>query len=248
MAGHSKWANIQHRKGRQDKARAKLFTKLAKELTIAARDGGGDPNFNPRLRLALDKAKSANMPKDNIERAIKKGTGEIEGAEYFEIRYEGYGPSGVAFIVDVVTDNKNRTASTVRSNFSKNNGNLGESGSVSWMFHRKGVLTFSNVDEEKLMELALESGAEDIIEDGDSFLVYTTPEDFEEVKKALEENELVADSAEVTFVPENEIEITDEETAKQVLKLYEALEENEDVQEVYANFNIPDELMEKLMD
>jgi YebC/PmpR family DNA-binding regulatory protein len=248
VAGHSKWANIQHRKGRQDKARAKLFTKLAKELTIAARDGGGDPNFNPRLRLALDKAKSANMPKDNIERAIKKGTGEIEGAEYFEIRYEGYGPSGVAFIVDVVTDNKNRTASTVRSNFSKNNGNLGESGSVSWMFHRKGVLTFSNVDEEKLMELALESGAEDIIEDGDSFLVYTTPEDFEEVKKALEENELVADSAEVTFVPENEIEITDEETAKQVLKLYEALEENEDVQEVYANFNIPDELMEKLMD
>jgi YebC/PmpR family DNA-binding regulatory protein len=248
VAGHSKWANIQHRKGRQDKARAKLFTKLAKELTIAARDGGGDPNFNPRLRLALDKAKSANMPKDNIERAIKKGTGEIEGAEYFEIRYEGYGPSGVAFIVDVVTDNKNRTASTVRSNFSKNNGNLGESGSVSWMFHRKGVLTFSNVDEEKLMELALESGAEDIIEDGDSFLVYTTPEDFEEVKKALEENELVADSAEITFVPENEIEITDEETAKQVLKLYEALEENEDVQEVYANFNIPDELMEKLMD
>ncbi|TDT67847.1 YebC/PmpR family DNA-binding regulatory protein [Hypnocyclicus thermotrophus] len=247
MAGHSKWANIQHRKGRQDKARAKLFTKLAKELTIAARDGGGDPNFNPRLRLALDKAKAGNMPKDNIERAIKKGTGEIEGVEYFEIRYEGYGPSGVAFIVDVVTDNKNRTASTVRSNFSKNNGNLGESGSVSWMFHRKGVLTFSNVDEEKIMELALESGAEDIIENGDNFLVYTAPEDFENIKKALEDNELVAESAEITFVPENEIDITDEETAKQVLKLYEALEDNEDVQEVYANFNIPDELMEKLM-
>lgn len=249
MAGHSKWANIQHRKGRQDKARAKQFTKFGKELTIAARESGGDPNFNPRLRLAIDKAKAGNMPKDNIERAIKKGTGELEGVDYVEIRYEGYGAAGVAFIVDVVTENKNRSASTVRANFSRNGGNLGESGAVGWMFHKKGVIEFlaENVDEETLMDIALEAGAEDIKETEGNFTVYTELETFNEVIEALDANELKYESAEITMVPENTIEITDEETAKTVLDLFEALEDNEDVQEVYANFDISDELMEKAM-
>lgn len=249
MAGHSKWANIQHRKGRQDKARAKQFTKFGKELTIAAREGGGDPNFNPRLRLAIDKAKAGNMPKDNIERAVKKGTGELEGVEYLEIRYEGYGPAGVAFIVDVVTENKNRSASSVRANFSRNGGNLGESGAVSWMFHKKGVIEFlaENADEETLMEIALEAGAEDIKEADGNFTVYTELETYNEVKEALDSSSLKYESAEITMVPENTIEITDEETATAILKLFETLEDNEDVQEVYANFDISDELMEKAM-
>ena len=170
MAGHSKWANIKHRKGRQDAQRGKLFTRIGKELTIASKLGGSDISFNPRLRLAVEKAKAANMPKDNMERAIKKGTGELEGVDYQEIRYEGYGPGGVAFLVDVVTDNKNRSASTVRMNFSRNDGNLGETGSVSFLFDRKGVFEFKkeSVSEDVLMDIALESGAEDVVEKGDS--------------------------------------------------------------------------------
>ena len=166
MAGHSKWANIKHRKGRQDAQRAKVFTRIGKELTIAAKLGGGDIGFNPRLRLAVDKAKAANMPKDNMERAIKKGTGELEGVDYQEIRYEGYGPGGVAFLVDVVTDNKNRSASTVRMNFSRNDGNLGETGSVSFLFDRKGIFEFKKdgINEDVLMETALDAGAEDVLE------------------------------------------------------------------------------------
>jgi len=218
VAGHSKWVNIKQRKGRQDKIRGKAFTKLGKEIMIAAKTGGGNIDFNPRLRLAIDKAKSANMAKDTIERAVKKGTGELEGVEYIEIRYEGYGPGGVAFLVDVVTDNKNRSASTVRMNFSRNEGNLGETGSVAFMFDRKGILEFDKkkINEEKLMEIALEAKG------------------------------LNSENAEITMYPQNEIEITDIETAAKILKLYDDLEDNEDVQEIYANFNISDEILEKI--
>lgn len=249
MAGHSKWANIQHRKGRQDKLRAKLFTRLGKELTIAAREAGGNPEFNPRLRLALDKAKAGNMPKDNIDRAIKKGTGELEGVEYLEINYEGYGPSGVAFVVEVVTDNKNRSASSVRSNFAKNGGNLGSDGAVSWMFHKKGMLEFAaeGLDADEFMMEVLEAGAEDIKEEDGNFVVYTEFTDFATVKEAIEKAGYEAINAEITMIPENMVEINDEDTAKKVMKLYEALEDNEDVQNVYANFEINDELMEAIM-
>lgn len=249
MAGHSKWANIQHRKGRQDKLRAKLFTRLGKELTIAAREAGGNPEFNPRLRLALDKAKAGNMPKDNIDRAIKKGTGELEGVEYLEINYEGYGPSGVAFVVEVVTDNKNRSASSVRSNFAKNGGNLGSDGAVSWMFHKKGMLEFTaeGLDADEFMMEVLEAGAEDIKEEDGNFVVYTEFTDFATVKEAIEKAGYEAINAEITMIPENMVEINDEDTAKKVMKLYEALEDNEDVQNVYANFEINDELMEAIM-
>lgn len=249
LAGHSKWANIQHRKGRQDAARGRMFTKIGKELTVAAKMGGGDINFNPRLRMAYDKAKNANMPKDNIERAIKKGTGELDGVDYVEIRYEGYGPEGVAVIVDVLTDNKNRSAASVRSIFSKNGGNLGETGAVGWMFNRKGVINVMKtvIDEEKLMEIALDNGAEDIKDEGENFVVHTEPTEYENVKKALEDAKIEIDFSEVTFVPENTVQITNEDTAKQVLKLYEKLEEDDDVQNVYANFEIDDDLMEKLI-
>ena len=249
VAGHSKWANIKHRKGRQDKLRAKLFTKLGKELTIAAREGGGDPGFNPRLRLALDKAKAGNMPKDNIERAVKKGTGELEGVEYVEIRYEGYGPSGVAFIVDVVTDNKNRSASSVRSTFSKRGGNLGADGAVAWMFNRKGLISMQaeGIDEEELMMAALEAGAEDVKQEGEGFDVVTEPSDFQVVVDALTEAGYKYEEAEVTFIPENKVEVTDADTAKKIMGLFEALEDLEDVQDVYANFDISDELMEQIM-
>ena len=248
MAGHSKWVNIKQRKGRQDKIRGKAFTRLGKEIMIAAKIGSGNVDFNPRLRLAIDKAKAANMAKDTIERAVKKGTGELEGVEYIEIRYEGYGPGGVAFLVDVVTDNKNRSASTVRMNFSRNEGNLGETGSVAFMFDRKGILEFDKkkVNEEKLMETALEAGAEDIGDREHFSVVITDPNDFENVKKALDEKGLNSENAEITMYPQNEIEITDIETAAKILKLYDDLEDNEDVQEIYANFNISDEILEKM--
>ena len=242
MAGHSKWVNIKQRKGRQDTIRGKAFTRLGKEIMIAAKIGGGNVDFNPRLRLAIDKAKAANMAKDTIERAVKKGTG------YIEIRYEGYGLGGVAFLVDVVTDNKNRSASTVRMNFSRNEGNLGETGSVAFMFDRKGILEFDKkkVNEEKLMETALEAGAEDIVDREHFSVVITDPNDFENVKKALDEKGLNSENAEITMYPQNEIEITDIETAAKILKLYDDLEDNEDVQEIYANFNISDEILEKM--
>lgn len=247
MAGHSKWANIQHRKGRQDKIRGKLFTRIGKELTIAARDGG-NPDFNPRLRMAIEKAKAANMSKDVLERAIKKGTGELEGVEYVEITYEGYGPSGVAFVVEVVTDNKNRSASSVRSNFARNDGNLGADGAVSWMFHKKGLITVDkgNLDSDDFMMQALDCGAEDVKEEDGKFIVITEFTDFMNVKTSLEAQGIMIENAEPTMIPENNVEITDEEGAKKVLKLYEALEDNEDVQNIYANFEISDELMEKI--
>ena len=247
MAGHSKWANIQHRKGRQDKIRGKIFTRIGKELTIAAREGG-NPEFNSKLRLAIDKAKAANMSKDVMERAIKKGTGELEGVEYVEITYEGYGPAGVAFVVEVVTDNKNRSASSVRSNFARNDGNLGADGAVSWMFHKKGqiIINKGTLDTDDFMMQALDAGAEDIAEENGKFVITTEFSEFMNVKENLEKEGFLIESAELTMIPENNVEITDEEMATKVLKLYEALEENEDVQNIYANFEISDEIMEKI--
>lgn len=248
MAGHSKWANIKHRKGAQDAKRAKLFTRLGKELTIAAREAGGDPNFNPRLRLAIEKAKAANMPKDNLERAIKKGTGELEGADYIEMRYEGYGPAGTAFIVEVVTDNKNRSASEVRTAFSRKNGNLGTDGAVSWMFQRKGeiVIAGEGVDSEEFMMVALEAGAEDIIEEDGEFTVITDPADCNTVTEELKKAGYNVMESEVAMIPDNKVAITDLDTAKKVMALYEALDDLDDVNDVYSNFDISDELLEQL--
>ena len=248
MAGHSKWSNIKHRKGAQDAKRAKLFTRLGKELTIAAKEAGGDPNFNPRLRLAIDKAKAANMPKDNLERAIKKGTGELEGADYIELRYEGYGPAGTAFIVEVVTDNKNRSASEVRTVFSRKNGNLGTDGAVSWMFQRKGeiLLEKTGVDIDQLMMLALESGAEDVKEEEDEIVVLSDVTDFSKVVEELKKAGYSLKEAEITMIPDNKVEITDLDTAKKVMALYEALDDLDDVNDVYSNFDISDDLIEQL--
>ncbi len=248
MAGHSKWANIRRRKGAVDAKRGKMFTKLNKEITVAARLGGGDAAANPRLRSAIAAAKAVNMPKDNIDRAIKKGTGELEGAVYEEITYEGYGPGGVAVLVECMTDNRNRTVSEVRYFFSKSGGNLGETGCVSWMFDKKGTLVVdkSTIDEEKLMDLALEAGAEDVTEEDSVFQVVTAPDDFTTVKEALEAEGVTFEEASISMIPKNITEVNDEKTAKQILKLLENLEENEDVQNVHANFDIPDEIMETI--
>jgi YebC/PmpR family DNA-binding regulatory protein len=249
MAGHSKWSNIKHRKGAQDKKRAQLFTKLAKEVTIAAKEGGKDLNFNPRLRLALEKAKKNSMPKDNIDRAIKKGTGELAGVEYIEIRYEGYGPGGTAFIVEVVTENKNRSASSVRSNFSKNGGTLGSDGAVAWDFEKKGqiIIKSEGLDADEFMMEAIEMGAEDVIEDGEFFEVLTDPTEMHQVDEALKNAGFESEEAEIVMLPKNKVKVEDLETAEQVLKVYEALEDNEDVNDVYSNFDISDELMEQIM-
>ena len=248
MAGHSKWSNIKHRKGAQDAKRGKLFTKLGKELTIAAKEAGGDPNFNPRLRLAMDKAKAANMPKDNLERAIKKGTGELEGVDYMEIRYEGYGPEGTAFIVEVVTVNKNRSASEVRTVFSRRNGNLGTDGAVSWMFQRKGeiIVAAEGVDADELMMAALEAGAEDVKEEDGEFTVLTDSADCNTVADELKKAGYNVTEAEVAMIPDNKVQITDLDTAKKVMALYEALDDLDDVNDVYSNFDISDELLEQL--
>ena len=248
MAGHSKWANIKHRKGAQDAKRGKIFTRLIKEITVAARMGGGDVDANPRLRSAVAAAKSENMPKDNIERAIKKGTGELEGETYEEIRYEGYGPGGVAVLVDCMTDNRNRTVGEVRHAFSKSGGNLGESGCVAFMFDRKGsiIIDKENIDEEKLMEVALEAGADDVVEEDSTFHVLTAPEDFDTVRDELEKAEIEMVEAEISMIPQNTIEVAVDKTAASLMRLIDTLEDNEDVQNVHANFDIPDEIMEKL--
>ena len=248
MAGHSKWANIKRRKGAVDAKRGKIFTRLTKEIIVAARIGGGDPGGNPRLRAAIAAAKSENMPKDKIERAITKGTGEIEGENYEEIRYEGYGPGGVAVIVECMSDNRNRTVSEVRHAFSKSGGNLGESGCVGWMFDRKGSITVpaDSIDEEALMDKAIDAGAEDVVSEGDSFQVITDPDEFETVREALEGGGVKIAEAAVTMIPKNTVEVTDEKVAKQLLRLLETLEDNDDVQSVHANFDIPDEIMEKV--
>ena len=235
MAGHSKWANIQHRKGRQDAKRGKIFTRLIKEITVAARMGGGDPDMNPRLRLAVDKAYESNMPKDNIERAIKRGTGDLEGVNYEEIRYEGYGIGGAAVIVDCLTDNRTRTVADVRHAFSKHGGNLGTDGSVAFLFKHCGQLVFApGTNEEKLLDAALEAGAEDVTTNDDgSIEVVTGPHDFAAVKAALEKAGFKADLAEVTMKPSTEIALAGEDAVR-MQKLLDALESLDDVQEVYT--------------
>jgi YebC/PmpR family DNA-binding regulatory protein len=246
MAGHSKWANIQHRKGKQDAVRGRIFTKLIREITIAARQGGGDPAGNPRLRLAVDKAYAANMPKDNVERAIKKATGELEGVVYEELRYEGYAPGGVAVIVDCVTDNKTRTVADVRHAFTKHGGNLGTDGSVAFMFRKLGVLSFApGADEEKITEIAIEAGADDIKvhEDDGSIEVLTAPDSYQAVKDAMEAAGLKPDEAEITFRAENDIAV-EGDTAKAVAKMLDRLEDLDDVQNVYSNADLPEDAYE----
>ncbi len=247
MAGHSKWANIQHRKGAQDKKRGKLFTKLIREITVAARIGGGDIAANPRLRLAVDKAKSQSMPKDNIDRAIKRGSGDLDGAEYQEIRYEGYGPGGTAVMVDCMTDNRNRTVADVRHAFSKFGGNLGADGSVSYLFNHVGLLSYPpNSDEDAVMEAAIEAGAEDVIVDDDkSIEVLTDPTDFETVRDAMRAAGHEPENAELTMRAATSADL-DAGTAMSMIKLMEMLEDIDDVQNVYSNAEIPDDVLAAL--
>ncbi len=247
MSGHSKWSTIKRKKGAADAKRGKAFTKIIKEIMVAARMGGGDINSNPRLRSAVLAAKAENMPKDNIDRAIKKGTGELEGVTYEEISYEGYGPAGVAMLVQVLTDNKNRTVADVRHIFSKHNGNLGETGCVSWMFENKGLILVdkAGVEEDKLLEVALDAGALDVKDNGKEFEITVSPAGFEEVKKKIEGAGFKPNYAEVTMVPQTTIRLVGKE-AEQMLKLMEGLEDSDDVQKVFANFDIADEEMERL--
>ncbi len=248
MSGHSKWSTIKRKKEKVDQQRGKIFTKLIKEITVIAREGGGDLEGNPRLRQAVLAAKAENMPKDNIDKAIKKGSGELEGAAaYEEVTYEGYGPGGVAVLVEVMTDNKNRTVSEIRHIFSKHGGNLGENGCVSWIFEKKGNIVFNknDVDEDALMELVLEAGGEDVVEQESEYEVITDPSAFEAVREAIEKAGLTYVMAEIGMIPQNTVKM-DEKKAEQMLKLMEKMEDNDDVQHVYANFDIPDEIMEKL--
>ncbi len=248
MSGHSKWSTIKRKKGANDARRGKIFTRLIKEITVAARGGGGDPEGNPRLRAAIASAKTENMPKDNIARAIKKGTGEIAGEVYDEILYEGYGPGGVAVLVECMTDNRNRTVADVRHYFTKSNGNLGESGCVAWMFEKKGLILVDKegVSEEELMDHALEAGAEDIIEEEGEFQILTAPEELQDVRAGLEEVGVVFLEASVSMIPKNTVDVAEEKVARSLLKLLENLEDHDDVQSVHANFDIDDELMEQL--
>lgn len=244
MSGHSKWASIKHKKAATDAKRGKIFTKLIKEVTIAARQGGGDTNTNPRLRTAIDRAKQANMPQDNIERATKKGTGELEGVTYEEFTMEGYGPGGVAIMVELLTDNKNRTTSDIRNIFSKKNSNVAGAGSVSWIFEKKGYIEVDkgSASEDEVMSAALDAGAQDMETEEDIYTITTDPRDFEAVKKALSDNDIKIKSAEVTMIPKSTIKLTGDD-ARQILALVEALEDSDDVQNVYANFDIPDEFV-----
>ena len=244
MSGHNKWSTIKYKKGAADARRGKIFTKLIKEITIAARSGGGDPAANPRLRTAISAAKSENMPKDNIERAIKKGTGELEGVTYEETTYEGYGPGGAAVFLESVTDNKNRAVADIRHIFSKAGGNLGSNGCVAYMFDKKGyfAVPIASTDEDTIMEHALESGAEDIRQEGDIFEVITDPEDFETVKAALDDAEIIYENAEITMLPQNTTELKGKQ-AEQMIRLMDSLEDCDDVQKVYTNADIPDEMV-----
>jgi len=250
MSGHSKWATIKRKKGATDAARGRLFTRLIKEITIAARSGG-NPEGNPRLRLAIQTAKASNMPADNIKRAIQKGTGELPGVAYEEVTYEGYGPGGVAILVEVVTDNINRAVSEMRHVFSRNNGNLGTAGSVGWMFHKKGLITIPRsgqktpLTEDDLLGIILDAGADDLQSDDAEFTVTTTPQTFDPVKKAVEEKGITVEHATLQMVPQNTVKVTGRE-AEQLMKLMEALEEHDDVQNVYANFDIDEKELASL--
>jgi YebC/PmpR family DNA-binding regulatory protein len=246
MSGHSKWSTIKHKKAAKDAKRGKLFTKLIKEITVAARMGGGDINANPRLRTAVMTARANSMPGENIERAIKKGTGELEGVSYEEIQYEGYGPGGAAILAQVLTDNKNRTVSEIRRLFTKYGGHLGESGCVAWMFDKKGLITIesSQIDEDRLVGLVLEAGGEDVRADVGVFEVVTRPEDFETVKERLEKEKIALANAQITMVPKSTVTV-DGKHVESILKLTEELEDHDDVQSVSANFDIPSEYLEK---
>ncbi len=248
MSGHSKWSTIKRKKGAIDAKRGKIFSKLIKEITVAARQGGGDPDGNPRLRSAIAAAKAENMPKDNISRAVDKGSGGGDGDTYEEILYEGYGPGGVAVLVECMTDNRNRTVADVRHFFAKSNGNLGENGCVAWMFDKKGQILVDkeHIAEEDLMDKALEAGAEDVIEDENEFQVLTSIDDFNDVRDGLEEQGVAFLEASISMIPQNTIEIDDEKIAVSLLKLLENLEDHDDVQKVHANFDIDQDLMEKL--
>lgn len=247
MSGHSKWHSIKHKKAAVDARRGKIFSKLVKEITVTARLGGGDMNTNSRLRSVVQAARDANMPADNIERAIKKGTGELPGVSYEECVYEGYGPAGVAIMARVLTDNRNRTTAEIRNIFGKKGGNLAGSGSVAWMFERKGFLSVAkkHSDEDTLFSLALEAGAEDFKVEDQAYEIYTNPSDFEAVKAALQKKEISIDLAEITEIPKNEVKVDGEE-ARKVIALVNALEEHEDVQNVYSNFDIPDKILEEV--
>ncbi len=247
MSGHSKWHSIKHKKAKVDAQRGKIFTRLIKELTVAARMGGGDPESNARLRTAMATAKAANMPANNIERAIKKGTGELPGVTYEEITYEGYGPAGVAIMVDTMTDNKNRTVAEIRYIMGKNGGNVSANGCVAWMFHSKGIIIVEaeGVDEDELLEISLEAGAEDMTNEDGMFQITTDPASFEDVRSALEEAGVDMESAELSKIPENTVEVSEKDAPK-VLRLMDALENHDDVQNVYANFDIPEDILEAL--
>jgi YebC/PmpR family DNA-binding regulatory protein len=249
MAGHSRWAKVKHYKGAIDQKRGKLFSKLSKEITVAAKLGGGDPNFNPRLRQAIATARGESMPVDNIERAVKKGTGELEGANYEEMTYEGYGPCGVAILVEAATDNKNRSAAEIRSVFTKHHGHLGGSGSVAWMFHRKGVITIAapEIAEDDVILVALDAGAEDVRSNDGVIEIITPPDNtLEAVSKALEQAKLPVASAKLSYVPGNLTPVTDPVPAGQLLELLEALDDHDDVQAVHANFDMTPELLARL--
>ncbi len=247
MSGHSKWATIKRKKGKLDAARGRIFTRLIKEITVVARDGGGDPDTNARLRTAIATAKAANMPADNIKKAIKKGTGELPGVNYEEATFEGYGPNGVAVFIDCLTDNRNRTVAEVRHIFGKYNGNLGENGCVAWMFDRKGIIAVKadGIDEDAFMEIALEAGAADIQTQEDAFEVTTEPNDLEQVRGALEKSEMPILEAEVRRIPQNTVKL-DRKGAESMMKLMDALEDQDDVQQVSANFDIDDAVLEEL--
>ncbi len=246
MSGHSKWHSIKHKKAAADSKRGRIFTRLIKEMTAAARGGGGDVDANPRLRLAVATAKAANMPADNIKKAIMRGTGELPGISYEDVNYEGYGPGGVAIFMHVLTDNRNRTVAELRHLLSKNGGNLGETGCVGWMFERKGyfVVEKSSTDEEKLLDLALGAGADDMREDGSNFEILTTPEKFEAVRSALEKEKIPTASAEISMIPQNYVKLEGKH-AQTMLKLMEALEDHEDIQNVWANFDIDESELEQ---
>jgi YebC/PmpR family DNA-binding regulatory protein len=246
MSGHSKWHKIRHTKGAQDAKRGKIFTKLIKEITVAARIGGGDVTGNPRLRAAVDAARAANMPSDNIKRAVQKGTGELPGQQYEEVAYEGYGPGGVAIIVQVMTDNKNRTLPEIRHLFSKYGGNLGEQNSVAWMFEKRGYLVIDkgHLSEDDLMEVVLEAGGEDLRDDGESFEVLTPPEAYGQVREALEKRSVPIATGEISMIPKNRVRVEGKK-AQNILNMMEALEDHDDVQHAYANFDIADEELEQ---
>jgi len=247
MAGHSKWAGIKHKKAIVDAQRNKVFSKVAREITVAARLGGGDVTTSPRLRLAVAKARESNMPKDTIEKAIQRGTGELPGVTYEEMVLEGYAPGGVAILIEGLTDNRNRTTAELRSLITRNGGSLAGAGSVSWQFQKKGVITVNaaGLDEDRLMELALEAGAEDLTIEGEQATVTTAPQAFEAVKRALQDQQLSWETAELTMVPSSTVKVTDPSQAKTLLNLLDALEDHEDTQHVYANFDIPDALLEQ---